>query len=64
MTNPYPRAPKNYLLESVLLDDITLDVESKKEGPYKIELKYIDFEYDFDSTKFYRKYSLPIFLKV
>jgi hypothetical protein len=64
MTSPHARVPKHYIPDSVLLSNITIDVESKKEGQFKIELKYIDFEYEYDSINFYRKYNLPIFLKV
>ncbi len=63
-TDPFPRASKNYPSNSILLHNIELEIESKKEGPFHIELKYIDFEYDYDSEKFYQKYSLPIFLKI
>lgn len=63
-TDPFPRESKNYLSNSILLENIELEIESRKEGPFEIELKYIDFEYDYDSEKSYQKYNLPIFLKI
>jgi hypothetical protein len=63
MTNPFPRPATKYLSDSILLDSITIEIESKKMGPFKVELKYINFEYDYDTEKFYQKYKLPIFLK-
>ena len=63
MTNPFPRPATTYLSDSILLDSITIEIESKKMGPFNVELKYINFEYDYDTEKFYQKYKLPIFLK-
>ena len=42
MTNPFPRPATKYLSDSILLDSITIEIQSKKMGPFKVELKYIN----------------------
>lgn len=49
---------------NVFLHSIQLELESKTDGPYKIEVKYIEFIYDHNIPTFYEKYNLPIFLKI
>ena len=43
---------------------IFIKIVSKEEGPFSFELKSIEFIYDEDYIIEYKKYLLPIFLKV
>ncbi len=45
------------------LESIAIDVESKTEGPFEVEIKYLDICYD-DNLERFEKYKMPIFKKI
>ena len=45
------------------LESIAIDVESKTEGPFEVEIKYLDICYEDDISR-YEKYKMPIFKKI
>jgi hypothetical protein len=51
-------------MKDIYLDSILLQIESKKEGPFNIELKWVEFVSDHRVETFYSKHTHPIFLKV
>jgi hypothetical protein len=49
--------------DNLFIEQLHIEIESKTEGPFNVEIKYIDFCYDHKAEKHYEKYSLPFFLK-
>ncbi len=47
-----------------MLDSISIEAESNKNGPFQIELKFIEFAWHHKADEFFEKYNLPIFLRV
>jgi hypothetical protein len=45
------------------LESIMIDVESKTEGPFEVEIKYLDICYD-DQIQRYEEHKMPIFTKI
>lgn len=61
--NEYSTGGIHYL-ENLKLWKLFLEIESKAEGPFEVELKSIDFLYDHKVDKIYDKYEKPFFVKL
>jgi hypothetical protein len=49
--------------DNLHLESISIDVESKTEGPFEVEIKYLDVCYD-DNIERFDKDKMPIFKKI
>jgi hypothetical protein len=54
----------NYNTSFTHFNHIIIDVESIDDGPFNVELKYIDVGYDHTIDEAYKKYNIPIFMKL
>ena len=60
----YSKKTRGFQGDKVIIKGLSLEVESKEEKNYEIELKYIDFCYEDGFDNSYKNYKLPIFVRI